>query len=70
MSQSRRHSVLEAAANVLVGWLVAVAVQLICFPVLGLQATVAQNALLGAIFTAVSLVRSYLLRRAFARWEG
>ena len=70
MSQSRSQSVLEAIANVLVGWVVAVTIQLICFPILGLQATVAQNALLGAIFTAVSLVRSYLLRRAFARWGG
>jgi hypothetical protein len=67
MSQSRTLSAVEALANVAVGWLVALATQLVVFPVVGLQATVAQNLTVGGIFTAVSLVRAYVLRRLFAR---
>jgi len=65
MSQSRRASFAEAAANVLVGYSLAVLVQLIVFPVFGLQPTLAQNLTIGLIFTAVSLLRSYALRRLF-----
>ena len=69
MSQSRRRSALEAVTNVLVGWGVALGTQLLVFPVVGLQATLAQNLGVSSAFTAVSLVRSYLLRRMFERME-
>ena len=67
MSQSRSQSAIEAVANVVVGWSVALLIQLATFPVLGLQATAGQNVALSSIFTAVSLVRSYVLRRVFDR---
>jgi hypothetical protein len=40
-------------------------VQIILFPVFGLGVTVRQNLVNGLVFTAVSVVRSYLLRRIF-----
>ena len=52
-------------AYVLVGYGVAVATQWLVFPLFGLHATLQENLLIGLIFTAVSLVRSYVLRRAF-----
>ena len=58
-------SLVEAIANVAVGYGVAVVTQTLVFPLFGLTATLAQNLGIGAIFTAVSLVRSYALRRAF-----
>lgn len=67
MSQSRTASLLEAFANVGLGWLVAMATQLLTFPLVGIEASLQQNLLIGAIFTAVSLARSYLLRRLFNR---
>jgi len=67
MSQSRALSLLEALANVGLGWLVALATQLLAFPLVGIQASLQQNLVLGAIFTGVSLARSYLLRRLFNR---
>jgi hypothetical protein len=42
-------------------------VQLVAFPAFGLNATTRQHLALGAIFTVVSLARSYLLRRLFNR---
>ena len=56
---------MEAVTNVLVGYGVAVATQWAVFPLFGLHATLQENLLIGLIFTAVSLVRSYVLRRAF-----
>lgn len=69
MTQSRRHSALESVANVAVGYLVALATQLVVFPALGIQVRLGQNVAIGVIFTGVSLVRSYCLRRAFKRWH-
>jgi hypothetical protein len=56
-------------ANVAVGYLVALATQLIVFPLLGIPVRLSQNIAIGAIFTVVSLVRSYCLRRMFNRWH-
>ncbi|AZQ67637.1 hypothetical protein EF888_11140 [Silicimonas algicola] len=66
MTQSRLMSGIEAGANVAVGWCIALGTQLLLFPVVGLQVTVAQNLTISGAFTAVSLARSYVLRRVFA----
>ena len=65
MKQSRWMSLVEAVTNVLIGYGVAVATQMLVFPLFGLHATLQENLLIGLIFTAVSLIRSYLLRRVF-----
>ncbi len=58
-------SLVEAIANVAIGYGVAVVTQLLVFPLFGLRTTLADNLWLGAIFPAVSLARSYALRRVF-----
>ena len=63
--QSRLMSMIEAIVNVLVGFWVAVLTQMLVFPLFDLQASFSQNIGMGLIFTVVSLVRSYLLRRFF-----
>jgi hypothetical protein len=65
MRQSRLMSLAEALANVVVGYGVAVLVQMVIFPVFGLIVSLGENLAIGLVFTAVSIVRSYLLRRAF-----
>ena len=65
MKQSRLMSMVESLANVLVGYVVAVVTQMAVFPLFGLAVTVTENLLIGLIFTAVSIVRSYALRRGF-----
>lgn len=67
--QSRKGSAIEAVVNVLVGYCVAVGTQAAVFPLFGLQATIEQNLIIGVIFTVVSLVRSYALRRMFNAWH-
>jgi hypothetical protein len=58
-------SLVEAVANVAVGFGVAVVIQMLVFPLFGLVATLGENMAMGAIFTVVSIVRSYSLRRVF-----
>ncbi|MFC3100015.1 DUF7220 family protein [Altererythrobacter lauratis] len=65
MKQSRLMSLVESLANVAVGYGVAVVTQVLIFPIFGLYATLAQNLMIGAMFTLVSLARSYALRRLF-----
>jgi hypothetical protein len=65
MKQTRRMSLVEALANVFVGYGLAVAAQLLVFPLFGLSADVEVAAAIGMIFTAISIVRSYVLRRIF-----
>ena len=63
-------SLVEAVTNVVVGYGIAVATQLIVFPAFGLRASVGDNLRIGAVFTVASLTRSYAVRRAFERWRA
>jgi hypothetical protein len=63
--QSRALSMLEAVVNVVFGFLLALIMQGIIYPLLGIVTTGATDLLIAAIFTLVSLVRSFLVRRAF-----
>ena len=65
MKQSRLMSLVEAVANVIVGYCVAVVTQILIFPIFGLHTTLAQNLKMGAVFTIVSIARSFALRRVF-----
>jgi hypothetical protein len=65
VKQSRTMSLVEAVTNVLVGYGVAVTTQMLVFPLFGLHTTLQENLVIGLIFTIISLVRSYLLRRVF-----
>ncbi len=65
MKQSRLMSLVEAVANVALGYGVAVITQILIFPIFGLHTTLAQNLKMGAIFTMVSIARSFALRRVF-----
>ena len=65
MKQSRLMSLVEAVANVMIGYGVAVITQILIFPIFGLHTTLTQNLKMGAIFTVVSIARSFALRRVF-----
>lgn len=65
MMQSRAMSAVESVANVAVGFGIAVAAQAMVFPAFGLHVAKSQHVAIAAIFTLISLVRSFTLRRAF-----
>jgi hypothetical protein len=47
------------------GFALAVATQLAVFPLFGVTISVTDNLLIGSIFTGISLLRSFALRRVF-----
>ena len=63
--QSRWMSLLEAITNIAVGYGVAVLTQVLVFPLFGLRVSLGENLGIGAVFTVVSLGRSFALRRIF-----
>lgn len=65
MRQSRRASLTEAGLNTLIGYCVAIAAQVAIFPLFGIYIGASEHAAIGLLFTLVSLVRSYVLRRLF-----
>ncbi|GHC67686.1 DUF7220 family protein [Neogemmobacter tilapiae] len=69
MKQSRRRSLIEACAHVVLGYALAVALQLVLYPAYGLHPSVAQSMKLALWFSLLSLARSYALRRFF-NWLG
>jgi hypothetical protein len=58
-------SLIEAIANVVVGFCVALLTQIIVFPLFGLKPSLGENLAIGGLFTLASIARSYALRRAF-----
>lgn len=69
MRQSRRMSIIEAITNVAVGYALAVATQMLVFPWFGLHASFGDSLALGLVFTGISLIRGYALRRLFTRLD-
>jgi membrane protease YdiL (CAAX protease family) len=63
--QSRRMSLFESVCNVLLGYWLAVGAQLVIFPFFDLPARLNDALAMGAVFTGISIARSYILRRAF-----
>ncbi|WP_442930193.1 DUF7220 family protein [Mycoplasmopsis arginini] len=63
--QTRLESLIEAAINVVLGYMIALGAQLLIFPWFNIHIPMSSNIAIGIIFTLVSLVRSYALRRFF-----
>lgn len=63
--QSRFGSFVEAWANIAVGFAINYAANLIVLPMFGLPVTYGQAFGIGVVFTAISLARSYIIRRWF-----
>ena len=63
--QSRAHSWLETCANTAIGYLVALLSQIAVFPMFGIHVPFSSNIGIGLWFTAISIVRSFILRRTF-----
>lgn len=63
--QSKKHSLIESFTNVFIGYIVALLSQLAVFPLFDINVPFTDNLLIGAYFTVISLVRSYIIRRWF-----
>lgn len=67
MSQTKSLSLLESIVNVIIGNAIALASQLVIFGFYGIHLSLWVNIQMSLWFTAVSVIRSYLIRRFFNR---
>lgn len=63
--QTKLGSMIESTMNILVGFTVAVITNMVVLPWFGFPCSLSSSLGIGAIFTVVSFVRSYFLRRVF-----
>ena len=65
MSQKKTTSLIETCLNTAIGYIVAITTQIIVFPFFDIEVTFNQQLAIGIIFTAVSIIRGYFIRRFF-----
>ncbi len=65
MNQTRLGSLIEAIMNIIIGFSINFIANMTFFPLFGWEISTSQNIGLGAIYTIISLIRSYLIRRYF-----
>jgi hypothetical protein len=70
MMQSRTMSLVESGTNVALGYVLAIATQLVVFPLFGIETGLREHLTIGLAFVGVSLARGYALRRLFERLRG
>lgn len=63
--QTKRASLAESLLNVAIGYGIALASQIIVFPWFGINVSLSANIGIGAVFTVISIVRSFVVRRLF-----
>lgn len=64
-SQSRTYSAIESVTNVVVGYGIALLSQMVIYSLMDIPVPMRLQLVIGVWFTVVSLVRSYVVRRAF-----
>lgn len=63
--QKRIHSMMETVLSTLIGYGVAVATQILVFPLFDIHVSLETNLAIGYLFTLVSIIRGYAVRRLF-----
>jgi len=66
--QTKRQSMTEVCVNIVIGFVVAVLSQLLIFPMFDIHIKIYDNIQIALYFTAISLVRSYYVRRYY-NWK-
>jgi len=67
LKQTKLMSMVEATANVLIGYAIATAATYVILPMHGYDVTTQKALSISLAFTGISLARSYILRRFFNR---
>lgn len=63
--QTKKNSFIESVTQTVIGFCIAMLTQIIVYPIMDISVTIAQNFKISAIFTVVSIIRGYLIRRIF-----
>jgi hypothetical protein len=65
MNQTKLESLAEVIINVVIGWIIGLATQLLVFPIFGIHISLGDQFWISVVFTVVSIARSYIIRRWF-----
>ena len=63
--QTKKWSIIETLVSVGIGWLIGVILNMLVLPLFDYDVSLTDGVLISIIFTAVSVVRSYVVRRFF-----
>lgn len=63
--QSKKLSAFEAGVNTVAGFGISVVANMIVLPAFGYAVSIGDSLAIGVVFTAISFIRSYILRRIF-----
>lgn len=69
LAQTRKASAFEAILNTVVGYGISILAYQYVMPLLGFKTTWTDSVILVAVFSAISIVRNYFIRRLFSNWE-
>jgi hypothetical protein len=69
MSQSRRGSAAEALTNIAIGLTIGFLSNIIVLPAFGYPVTLEDGALISLVFTIISFIRSYAVRRIYNKYN-
>ena len=65
--QTKKQSIIEVITNTVVGLAFSFAIQVIIYPILGMNVSINQNLLITLMFFIASILRGYILRRLFTK---
>ena len=68
--QTKKQSALEAIMNILFGYSVNFTANMFILPMFGFDISIGQNMALGVLYTLISFVRSYIIRRYYNWYHG
>lgn len=63
--QSKKSSFYESIVNVAAGLLISFTIQVVMYPLMGIDVKISQNILITFVFLLASLIRGYVIRRIF-----
>ena len=65
MAQNKKQSFIESVIQTAIGLTTSFIIQLVIYPLMNIPVTIGQNITITLVFTIVSILRGYIIRRYF-----
>lgn len=65
--QNKKHSIIESITQTIIGLGTSIMIQVVLYPIMDIPVSFEQNLIITAVFFVVSIIRGYVVRRAFNR---
>lgn len=63
--QNKKHSIIESITQTIIGLGTSIVIQCVLYPIMDIPVSFEQNLIITAVFFIVSIIRGYVVRRAF-----